>query len=157
MEPDDPENPASAGPRTSSAHFGRDGDEAEGPAFRAARNPFGADPGLVRDRAGKLRKHAGNVRDTAGALAFAPGQDPDLSLPDAAALARLSDDDILVAFRVDTAAKAAAALRDRVHSRAATAAPTLDDIAGYGEAEAAAHRLVADLGRWPAARCPGAT
>lgn len=78
----------------------------------------------------------------------------DLSLPDAAALARLSDDDVLVALRAGTAAEAAAALRARVRLRAATAAPTLDDIAGYGEAETAARRLVADLGRWTRGEVP---
>lgn len=78
----------------------------------------------------------------------------DLSLPDAAALARLSDDDVLVALRAGTAAEAAAALRARVRLRAATAAPTLDDIAGYGEAETAARRLVADLGRWARGEVP---
>ncbi|WP_273501122.1 AAA family ATPase [Paracoccus sphaerophysae] len=79
---------------------------------------------------------------------------PDLRLPDAAALAHLSDDDVLVALRAGTAAEAAAALRARVRLRAATAAPTLDDIAGYGEAEAAARRLVADLGRWARGEVP---
>ena len=78
----------------------------------------------------------------------------DLSLPAAAALARLSDDDVLVALRAGTAAEAAAALRARVRLRAATAAPTLDDIAGYGEAETAARRLVPDLGRWTRGEVP---
>lgn len=78
----------------------------------------------------------------------------DLFLPDAAALSRLSDDDVLVALRVGAAAEAAAALRARVRSRAAAAAATLDHIAGYGEAETAARRLVADLGRWARGEVP---
>lgn len=148
------ENPAFAGSGTSSARSGRDGGEAEGPASRAARSRFGKCPELVRDCAGKLGEHAGGLRENAAAPPFAPGQDPGLSLPDAAALARLSDDDVLVALRAGNAAEAAAALRACVRSRAATAAPTLDDIVGYGEAETAARRLVADLGRWARGEVP---
>lgn len=77
-----------------------------------------------------------------------PAPEPDLTLPDTAALARLTDDDLLIAFRAETAADAIAAIRARVRARAVSAVPTLDDIAGYGEAEATARRLVADLGRW---------
>lgn len=92
--------------------------------------------------AGIEPKTAENLEAASGTEAMRAGSDAmgsdgphaDLSLPDAA--------------------EAVAALRDRVRSRAATAVPTLDDIAGYGEAETAARRLVADLDRWARGEVP---
>lgn len=101
--------------------------------------PRAASPAAPGDRPGPLS-------DTREDRSPAPG--PDLSLPDSAALSRLTDDDLLIAFRAETAADAIAAIRAQVRARAGSAAPSLDDIAGYGEAEATARRLVADLCRW---------
>lgn len=49
----------------------------------------------------------------------------------------------------ETAGAAAAAITARVlHCETRTAAPGVEAIEGYGEAEAMARRLLADLGRW---------
>lgn len=79
-----------------------------------------------------------------------PDDPPVPALPDGAALSRLDDDALLMALRAPTAEAAASAITDRLlHSApAAPAGPGLDAIAGYGEAEAMARRLVDDLGRW---------
>lgn len=130
-----------------------DGEEPQGPGRTSGAVVGVSESGS--ETAANLKEVAETEVTRAGSHAMgSDGPHADLSLPDAAALARLSDDDVLVALRAGTAAEAAGSLQERVRLRAATAAPTLDDVAGYGEAEAAARRLVADLGRWARGEVP---
>ncbi|MCQ0093963.1 AAA family ATPase [Roseovarius sp. M141] len=75
--------------------------------------------------------------------------DPELfdALPQDRALARLSDASLTLALRAATPREVAARLLDTTR-RTSDGGPTLDDIEGYGEAEAAARRMVADLQGW---------
>ena len=75
--------------------------------------------------------------------------DPDLfeALPEERALARLSDASLTLALRAGTPPCIAARLAE-ITRQTSDGGPTLDEIEGYGEAEAAARRMVADLADW---------
>ncbi len=69
------------------------------------------------------------------------------ALPEDRALARLPDASLALALRAATPRGVAERLSDLTRQTSA-GGPTLDDIEGYGEAEAAARRMVADLQGW---------
>lgn len=89
---------------------------------------------------------AGILRDVLGILV--PDDLPVAVLPDAADLAGFSEDELLMCLRAETVEAAAAAIAARVQRRDSRTGPGLEAIEGYGEAEAMARRLVADIGRW---------
>lgn len=84
-----------------------------------------------------------------------PGDSSAGDLPEGEALARLGEDELLMSLRAETAEAATAAIAARV-LRCDTRAtgPGLAAIEGYGEAEAMARRLVADLTRWQRGEIP---
>lgn len=78
-----------------------------------------------------------------------PDDPPGASLPDVPGLGRLTEDELLMCLRAETAEAAAAAITARVlHCDTRPMGPGLEATEGYGEAEAMARRLVADLTRW---------
>lgn len=78
-----------------------------------------------------------------------PEDPPAGDFPDEPALGRLGEDALLMCLRTESAEAASAAITARVlHCDTHAPGPGLEAIEGYGEAEAMARRLVADLTRW---------